>query len=94
MMVYMNTAKYSGANLFGGLLDRCKPPSVDNWTASKEAMNGLLNSSDELIYLQTVSNINGSDTGSIGSHPMKVCICNHSLPGCSLRILTRKVLKG
>ena len=91
IVLYNNTAKYSGANLFGGLLDRCVPPSVGNAT-SKGAVNGLF--SDGLTYLQTVSNINDSDTGSITSHPMKVCFCNQSLPNCSLRTHTMEVQKG
>ena len=57
-----NTARYSGADLFGGLLDRYRPPSVGN-TTSSEAMNEQF--SDGLAYLHIASNIHGSDVNSI-----------------------------
>ena len=74
IMVYKNTARYSGADLFGGLLDRYRPPSVGN-TTSSEAMNEQF--SDGLTYLHIASNINGSDANSIILfYPMKVCFCD------------------
>ena len=91
IMVYKNTARYSGADLFGGLLDRCRPLSVGN-TTSNETMNEQF--SDGLTYLHIVSNINGSDTNSITSYPMKVCFCDQGSPNCSLRTLTREIQKG
>ena len=94
IIVYNNTAKDSGDNLFGGLIDRCIPPSAGNIrnAISTEDVNGQF--TNGLNYLKNISNLIDSDTNSISSHPVRVCFCTQNLPNCSLKSLTKEVQKG
>ena len=83
-----NTASEQGANLFGGLLDRCIPsPFAEVYLKHGIAhFNGV-------SYLGNVSNVAAIDT--LASLPVRVCFCNsESEPDCSYQPTTIKVKKG
>ena len=71
-----NSARISGANLFGGLLDRC---TAKISTHSYRHREGLL--SEGLAVFQAISR--NSELDSIGSHPVRVCLCVDGFPNCS-----------
>jgi predicted outer membrane repeat protein len=72
-----NTAGLSGDNLFGGLLDRCNVDiSILSHNLTRE--NSL---SEGLASFQEISK--KVDLDSIGSHPVRVCICKDGIPNCS-----------
>ena len=71
-----NTARLSGADLFGGLLDRCTAK-----ISSKAHYHTDSQLSDGLVSFQAISG--KSDLESVGSHPVRVCICEDSIPNCS-----------
>ena len=83
-----NTARYSGSDLFGGLLDRCITSSEDN-AITTVAVHGEY--AEGLAYFQSISNINSD---SITSAPVRVCFCTQDWPDCSLKSLTKEVQKG
>ena len=87
-----NTARYSGSNLFGGLIDRCTPSSVGNAISTGAVSEQY---SDGQAYLLSISSLFGSNANSITSHPVKVCFCTqNNMPNCSFRSLTKEVQKG
>ena len=69
-----NFANISGANLFGGLLDRCAAGESHQHQITESVPNGLD------IFLK-VSNLSNSDT--ISSDPVRVCVCSNGWPNCS-----------
>ena len=80
-----NTASEQGANLFGGLLDRCIPSPFAEWNWK---FNGI-------SYLGELSNITALDT--ISSLPVRVCFCksdSESEPDCSYQPPIYEVKKG
>ena len=82
-----NTANKQGANLFGGLLDRCIPsPYAEVYLNRTIYYSGV-------SYLGNISNITSLDT--ISSLPVRVCFCNsQSEPDCSYQPPPIKVKKG
>ena len=85
-----NTASEQGANVFGGLLDRCNPsPFAEVYESQLEIpphYNGV-------SYLGDIANVTALDT--ISSLPVRVCFCNsESEPDCSYQPPTIKVKKG
>ena len=85
-----NTANELGANLFGGLLDRCVPSSFAEVFRKQPSLttqyyNGV-------NYLQNLSNI---ALDSIASSPVRICFCNNEgEPDCSYQPPPIKVKKG
>ena len=68
MLFFGNTASEQGANLFGGLLDRCIPsPFAEVYLKQTTHYSGA-------SYLGNISNITALDT--ISSLPVQVCFCN------------------
>ena len=65
-----NYARVSGADLFGGFLDRCTPNKEDD---DLKGLTSLYNS----------SNIKSNDT--ISSLPVQVCFCMNGTPNCTHR---------
>ena len=82
-----NTASEQGADLFGGLLDRCIPsPFAEVYFRQKTHYSGV-------SYLGNISNITALDT--ISSLPVRICFCNNeSEPDCSYQPPPIKVKKG
>ena len=90
-----NTASEQGANIFGGLLDRCIPSpfaevyrgyTPSHYSAYKQHYSGV-------SYLDDITNITALDT--ISSLPVRVCFCkSESEPDCSYQPPTIKVKKG
>ena len=85
-----NTASGQGANLFGGLLDRCIPsPFAEVYRFTIPTFHSAVS------YLGEISNITGLDT--VSSQPVRVCFCksdSESEPDCSYQPPTVKVKKG
>ena len=82
-----NTASEQGANLFGGLLDRCIPsPFAELYLKQRTRYSGV-------SYLGNISTITALDT--ISSLPVRICFCNdESEPDCSYQPPRIKVKKG
>ena len=82
-----NTASGQGANLFGGLLDRCIPsPFAEVYRKQTTHYSGV-------SYLGSISTITALDT--ISSLPVRICFCNNeSEPDCSYQPSPIKVKKG
>ena len=82
-----NTASGQGANLFGGLLDRCIPsPFAEVYLKQRTHYSGV-------SYLGNISTITALDT--ISSLPVRICFCiNESKPDCSYQPPRIKVKKG
>ena len=89
-----NTASEQGANIFGGLLDRCIPSPFAE-------VYGILetppphHSTSGISYLGNITNIRAS--GTISSLPVHICFCkseNESEPDCSYQPPTFKIKKG
>ena len=82
-----NTASGQGANLFGGLLDRCIPsPFAEVYRKQITHYSGV-------SYLGNISTITELDT--ISSLPVRTCFCNNeSEPDCSYQPPPIKVMKG
>ena len=82
-----NTASEQGADLFGGLLDRCIPsPFAEVYLKQRTHYSGV-------SYLGNISNITALDT--ISSLPVRICFCNNeSEPDCSYQPPPVKVKKG
>ena len=82
-----NTASEQGADLFGGLLDRCIPsPFAEVYRKQTTHYSGV-------SYLGNISNITALDT--ISSLPIRICFCNNeSEPDCSYQPPAIKVKKG
>ena len=87
ILFFNNTASEQGANLFGGLLDRCLPsPFAEVYQKQSTYYSGL-------SYLGNISNITALDT--ISSMPVRVCFCRSvSEPDCGYQPPTIKVKKG
>ena len=84
-----NTASEQGANIFGGLLDRCIPnpfAEVYRQEAPPSRYSGV-------SYLGDIANIKALST--ISSLPVRFCFCkSESEPDCSYQPPTIKVKKG
>ena len=83
-----NTASEQGANLFGGLLDRCIPSPFAEvyYKETSPHYSGV-------EYIGNISNIRALDT--ISSQPVRICLCDsESEPNCSYQPSIFKVKKG
>ena len=82
-----NTAESEqGSDLFGGLLDRCKP-NRDAEVFYKERVNYI-----GTTYLVNITNV---QRDSISSYPVRVCFCtSEDEPGCSYQLPIISVKKG
>ena len=81
-----NVASEQGANLFGGLLDRCSPtpwPFIQNQTQHSG-----------VSYLSDISNIVLTALDTISSLPVRICFCKNTEPDCSYEPAVTKVTKG
>ena len=76
-----NLVGTSGADLFGGFLDRCMP-----WTNETDRNITGLES------FQRFSNINESGLDTISSLPVQVCFCVGGIPDCTYKPHIRPVL--
>ena len=89
ILFFGNTASEQGANIFGGLLDRCIPnpfAEVYRQYTPPSHYRGV-------SYLNDITNITALDT--ISSLPIRVCFCkSESEPDCSYQPPTIKVKKG
>ena len=65
-----NMANHSGAILYGGLLDRCKP---DNYSEIVQIEGAT---TDGLDYFRKISGITDLKEGDIASDPLRVCLCD------------------
>ena len=87
-----NVAAEQGSNVFGGLLDRCKPSPFRETNQVNDNNN---NANSSVTYLQSISNIE-SDT--ISSQPVRVCFCTNKgtelVQDCSYQPPPIKVKKG
>ena len=79
LLVRANKAAKAGANIYGGLLDRCRP-------------HPLYSIGQTLKYLQKTSNI--KDLTSISSKPVKVCFCRENHYDCEYNPGTLNVTRG
>ena len=89
-----NHAEQMGSDLFGGLLDRCRPNTLFS-DIGMTLLTGTLieeHDTDGLMFFQNISNI--KDTKSISSRPMKVCFCVEGIQNCDLRELNVQARKG
>ena len=83
-----NNANISGADLYGGLLDRCiVSPYAEVY--SKNEINGDIISG--ISYFKKISNAN---LESVSSSPIGICFCEDNIPDCSLEPSTKYVKKG
>ncbi len=87
-----NTASEQGANLFGGLLDRCSPTP---WPFN----TGMFNLQYQkyysgVSYLGNISNIALSDMDTISSLPVRICFCKDNEPDCSYQPPAITATKG
>ena len=88
IIFFGNTANEQGANIFGGLLDRCIPsPFAEVYhQVSPPHYSGV-------SYLGNITSITA--LGTISSLPVRVCFCeSESEPDCSYQPPTIKVKKG
>ena len=83
-----NTVSEGGANIFGGLLDRCIPsPYAEVYHQRTPPLYSSVS------YLGNISNIKALDT--ISSLPVRVCFCkSESEPDCSYQPPTIEVKRG
>ena len=73
-----NTASEQGADLFGGLLDRCIPsPFAEVYQKQTTRYSGV-------SYLGNISNITALDT--ISSLPVRICFCNNESDRARLQL--------
>ena len=86
-----NTATERGANLFGGLLDRCVSSSFAEVYLKQQSL--ITQNYIGVSYLHDLSNIIALD--SISSPPVRVCFCTtESKPDCSYQRPPIEVKKG
>ena len=87
-----NTASEQGANIFGGLLDRCIPSPFAEVSWQLETLPSYYNG---VGYINDITNITALDTYSISSLPVRICFCKgESEPDCGYLPPTIKVKKG
>ena len=86
-----NTASEQGANIFGGLLDRCIPsPFAEVYNPIQLEIPPHYSG---VSYLNDTANITA--LGTISSLPLRVCFCkSESEPDCSYQPPTIKVKRG
>ena len=86
ILFFGNTASEQGANIFGGLLDRCIPsPFAEAYALHYTGVS----------YIGNISNLTSFDT--ISSLPVRICFCKSKSdlkPDCSYQPPTISVKKG
>ena len=88
-----NHARVSGANLFGGLLDRCTvSPYAEFYSGANPLDPSIPPVIDGVTSLLRSSNLDGIDT--IASNPVRICFCKDGLLDCSFQPSTIRVKKG
>ena len=89
-----NTAKSTGAILFGGLLDRCTV-SLFSEVLLRYLDLPFIPSYDSVKYFYNISNIK-QETSDLSSHPVRVCFCEkyRSQPNCDYTPNTITAMKG
>ena len=92
-----NYASFSGSDLFGGLIDRCKIHHFTEFHKIIHFNTFLLRSTRQnftsvsgLSYMLKISNIKVS---SISSEPAQLCICKHNIPDCNFQPGSLRVTK-
>jgi predicted outer membrane repeat protein len=90
-----NYASIAGADLYGGLLDRC---TANAFTFLYYKVNRTDNVENNLTisgvsYFGTISNTQ-RDNDSISSDPVRVCFCQNGKPDCGYHVTTKEVKKG
>ena len=84
-----NTARETGAILYGGLLDRCV--FIDF------SLLGLVETTDDPVaQFKSISNIsdNSGNELMISSDPMRICFCQNNLPNCTFELPELSVRRG
>ena len=84
-----NVASEQGANLFGGLLDRCSPTPWPFDIFQNQTQYNL-----GVSYLNDISNIKFTALDTISSLPVRICFCKNTEPDCSYEPAATKVTKG
>ena len=79
LLVNANKAVKAGADIYGGMLDRCRP-------------HPLYSTGQTLKYLQKISNIR--NLTSISSRPVRVCYCRQNRHDCDYAPGTMNVTRG
>ena len=84
-----NTAKETGAILYGGLLDRCV--FIDLLL-----LRNVSTKNDPVALFKSISNIsdNSDNESTISSDPMRICFCQNNLPNCTFEITELSVRRG
>ena len=84
-----NTAKETGAILYGGLLDRCV--FIDLLL-----LRNVSTKNDPVALFKSISNIsdNSGNESTISSDPMRICFCQNNLPNCTFEIAELSVRRG
>ena len=86
-----NVASEQGANLFGGLLDRCSPTP---WPFNVDIFQNQMQYNHGVSYLSDISNIKFTALDTISSLPVRICFCKNTEPDCSYEPAATKVMKG
>ena len=81
-----NTARISGSNLFGGLLDRC---SVYNEVSMEYQFETGLT-----MFINSSNIIESQPLDTITSHPVRLCFCRGSQPDCTYQPESIRVNRG
>ncbi len=81
-----NSARYSGSNIFGGLLDRCSLKRI--------LPQGTENNKTGIINFLNSSNLTESQLNTISSHPVRLCFCRGGLPDCNYHPDHIRINKG
>ena len=93
ILFFGNTASEQGANIFGGLLDRCIPNPFAEVYRRYTPLEAPPPHYSGFSYLGNITNITA--LGTISSLPVRVCFCkSESEPDCSYQSPTIKVKKG
>lgn len=88
-----NQANVMGSNLFGGLLDRCRPNTLSSDIGITLLSGTIVEHDDDgLTFFLNISNID--DEKSISSNPTQVCFCVDGKPICDLREHQVVIRKG
>ena len=86
-----NTAKDTGASIYGGYLDTCNTESYKD--LNRPVSSDPLSKSSELNSLLHFTN-NRSEVSEISSDPVGVCFCDGSLQNCTQKLRSIKTFPG
>ena len=88
--VYHNTARLSGPNLYGGLLDRCTLSQFSE--AFYKYPNLSVGDARGIDHFKNMTGINNFD--SVHSDPVRICFCRQGHPDCAYQPPLIRVKKG